>query len=227
MASRKPKDIIEGLIPFAGDRPLEDTHSITLLNMANHHFSAYANWRWLTRPGSEIDLAANQTYDWTSTSPILKVIACQIINKGGQISTIYPVSSVAVSDSGSAILPSTFEFIPQAGNAGQLKVWPKPPVGVNGKLIPIEKKKTVLISNTNFEVAGTLEYPDDYEHVFEFFLLDLMYLWAQAGPQTQVATGQQRSAGVSGALARAYQAADKIVSTEALFVDPIRNQRVG
>ena len=219
MAQITPKAVIDGLIPFMGDRPLTDSLRMTLLNMAVNHFSVYADWRWLTRTADEITLTNTQIYDWESSSPILKVIYVQLINRG-KISVLPPASVVPTSDEGQSTLPSTFEFLPQSGNDGRISLWPIPPVGVSAKIVPIEKKKNVRIVEGNLEDEDVLEHPDEYNHIFEFFLLDLMYMWAQVGPQTAVIIGQQRSAGVSGALARAHAAADKIMPTEAVMYDP-------
>ena len=220
MATASPKAIYDGLIPFAGDRPPSDPLRITLLNMAYNHFSSYANWRWLTSAGSEIALSDTQTYDWDTDFEVLKVPFIYLVNKSGQISILTPVSSVPVSNAGQSTMPTMFEFIPQDNDGGQVVLWPKPPSAVQGKIIPIQKKQHVLVDADNLSTAGTLEHPDAYNHIFEFFLLDLMYMWAQTGPQTAVTVGQAKNTGVSGALARAYSAADKIVATEALFIDP-------
>ena len=117
--------------------------------------------------------------------------------------------------------PSLFEYTPTDTEA-RIKIWPKPPVGLSeAKLVPIVKKKHVRIDSSNLDSANTLEYPDEYEHIFSYFLLDILYLYAQVGALSTVAMGGRNQEQTSGMLARAYQAADRIVETEGLFVDSV------
>ena len=94
MASATPKSIIDDITPYIGKRVLDDAFRITVLNQANDHFCAYANWRWLCRAAAEIDLSGTQTYNWTSSSPVAKVVFIYAVNKGGQITALHPFSTV-------------------------------------------------------------------------------------------------------------------------------------
>ena len=226
MASARPKELIDGMIPFIGSRPLDDPYRITLLNLANDHFSSYANWRWLTRAESELTLSNAQSYEWTPTSPILRVIGVYGINKSGQTSLLPPITSAPVSSEKVATFPTMFEYqsvpVMNAVDKAKVVLWPKPPMGVMGKIIPIVKISHTRITTSNLNSENVLNHPDEYNHIFQFFVLDLLATFGQVGAQTAVATGQQRNSGVSGPLARAYEAADKIVGQEALVLNPTR-----
>ena len=220
MASRSPSSIIDGLNAFIRGRYMTDDLRVVLLNLANDNFSLYANWRWLTESGPEIAITDDQVYLWTPDNEINRILFVYAFNKQSRITALMPVSAtpgaVAKSD-----WPSLFEYVPTQTMAG-IRVWPKPPVGLSeAKLVPIVKKKHVRIDSSNLDSANTLEYPDEYEHIFSYFLLDVLYLYAQVGALSTVAMGGRNQEQTSGMLARAYQAADRIVETEGLFVDSV------
>ena len=144
MASRSPSSIIDGLNAFIRGRYMTDDLRVVLLNLANDNFSLYANWRWLTESGPEIDLIDSQVYSWTPDNGINRILFVYAFNKQSRITTLMPVSAtpgaVAKSD-----WPSLFEYTPTDTEA-RIKIWPKPPVGLSeAKLVPIIKKKHVRI----------------------------------------------------------------------------------
>ena len=93
MASRRPSDIVDGLNAFIRGRYMTDDLRVVLLNLANDNFSLYANWRWLTESGPEIDLIDSQVYSWTPDNGINRILFVYAFNKQSRITTLMPVSA--------------------------------------------------------------------------------------------------------------------------------------
>lgn len=241
MATAKPVDIVNGLKPYMGTKALSDEFRITLLNQANDHFSAYADWRWLTRAAPEITLVndgqtpakGRQTYNWLPADnwPVAKVVFAYGVREQGQISSLHPLSSVPETNLGVSDFPTAFEFLPtltgQPPRTANIRLWPRPPAAASGRIIPIEKRQQTRVTPANLDQPNILEHPDHYHHIYQLFLLDLMLLYAQVGQQSGITMAPGAKNSISGPLARAYQAAGQISRTEALFVDPTTKGPLG
>ena len=191
---------------------------VVLLNLANDSLNSFANWRWLTESADSIDISEAQEYEWEPDNPITRVLMIYGISSEQRTSMLMPVSAVPASDAAASDFPTLFEYIPTADMA-RVRLWPKPPEGLQGKIVPIVKKKHTRVTGANLASSNVLDHPDEYNHIFHLFLLDFLYLYNQVGALSTVAINAQGAESTSGTLARAHQAARAIMSTEAIFLD--------
>ena len=220
MSAKTPQEFWQDLIPFARGRYASDATQRIILNLANDHLSSYANWRWLTRSEPELELQNTQDLSWTPVSPVSRVLFLMGNLGPGPVSIIRPVSSAPESGV-EGTYPALFSYNESGGNA-HIRLWPKPPMGItNATVTPIVKLKHTRVTAGNFEDTDVLQHPDEYDHVFSYFLLDVIYLFAQVGALSQISLGAGAGPQVQGTLARAYSVADKLAKTEALFVDEL------
>ena len=218
MATQSPRQFTEDLLPFVRGKPMNDALHAVLLNLANDSLNSFANWRWLTESAESIDISDVQVYEWQPASPITRVLMIYGISSEQRVSTLMPVSAVPASDAAASDFPTLFEYVPTADMA-RVRLWPKPPTGLLGKIVPIVKKKHTRVTDSNLESLNVLDHPDEYNHIFHLFLLDFLYLYNQVGALSTVAINSQGQETVSGTLARAHQAARAIMSNEAIFLD--------
>ena len=220
MATQSPRQFTEDLLPFVRGKPMSEALHAVLLNLANDSFNSFANWRWLTESATSINISEAQEYEWQPASPITRVLMIYGISSEQRTSVLMPVSAVPASNTAASDFPTLFEYVPTATRA-KVRLWPKPPTGLQGQIIPIVKKKHTRVTAGNLAAENTLNHPDEYNHIFHLFLLDFLYLYNQVGSLSTISVDAQGQEKTSGTLARAHQAARAIMSTEAIFLDPM------
>lgn len=216
MSVTTPGSFITGLLPFIRNRPMADADKAFVLNLANDHFSSLAFWRWLARSEPEIALSGAQEYSYTPSAAIIRVALVYLTTTAGRF-TVLPPMGLAPDTDTSENLPSMFSYRESGGDAF-IRLWPKPPTSLTGKLIPLAKVDHTRVTTGNLATASVLLHPTALDHIFSLFVLHYMYLWAQVGSQGEIvhAQGNQTTRGI---LAQALAAVDAVRTSDAIMFD--------
>jgi hypothetical protein len=135
--------------------------------------------------------------------------------------TLNPVSANPTSTNSEGI-PATFSYAP-SGNDAVIKLWPKPPTSWAATIVPMEKIAHTRVTSGNIGDADIFNHPNQYNHILSLFILDYLYLYSQVGDMTAIAMGGNQVQ-IRGTLARAINAAQAIIPSEAIYIDETGSQ---
>lgn len=218
MAAETPVSFLNGLSSFVRFRPfIDDTTKAFLLNLANDHFCSIALWRWLAKSESEITLNGAQEYSFTPGASIVRVNLIYLTTANGRFRILRPATLLPDTDEFEGD-PSVFSYRFDAGTA-YLRLWPKPPTTMTGKMVPLSKLAQTRVTTGNLSTASILPHPSEYNHIFSLFLLHYLYQWAQVGDVSQLVHSAGRGQDTRGILAQALAACDIIRPVEAFIYE--------